>query len=151
MPHPLVRRRSLPLLARTLVVAATALAAAACSGSTQQSSASASTEEPRPRPNRSMLTREEMAGGHWASAYEMIESLRPRWLSSRGAELADGSAVEVQVYLDNQRLGGINALRTIQVADIAAIQFVDPVAAASRWGPDHHNGAIMLSTRTGGR
>lgn len=104
-------------------------------------------EEPRPRTNTSMLTSDEIRGGQWASAYELIESLRPRWLSSRGPDLLDGTVVEVQVYLDGSRMGGPSNLRAINVSDITYIQFYDGVTAAGRWGPDHHNGVIWISTK----
>ena len=93
------------------------------------------------------LTRDEMQRGQYASAYELVESLRPRWLRSRGPESILGENVEVQVYLNDQRLGGVSTLRTINLADVMFMQFIDPVSAGGRWGPDHHNGAILISTR----
>ncbi|HKG90950.1 MAG TPA: hypothetical protein VKA84_03590 [Gemmatimonadaceae bacterium] len=139
MSHPAIRRRSLTLLVLPLLLAS--VGPLACGGKKQSDS------QARPRVNTTMLTREEITSGHWANAYDLIESMRPRWLSSRGADLLDGSSVEVQVYLDDQRLGGTANLRSIALDDIMSIQFIDPVSAAARWGPDHHNGVIYMSTR----
>jgi hypothetical protein len=83
----------------------------------------------------------------WPDAYALVESLRPRWLRAHGPDGLQGQTVEVQVYLDDARLGGVAALRGIAVTDIAYIRFVDPVAAAARWGGEHINGAIYVSTR----
>ena len=79
------------------------------------------------------------------------ETLRPRWLSARGPDTILGAQVEVQVIFDDARLGGPSTLRGIAVSDVAYFQFVDPVAAAGRWGGEHANGVIFLSTRAQGR
>ena len=94
-----------------------------------------------------VITREEIQSGHWQNAYELIQSLRPRWLRNHGPDSILGQTPDVQVHVDENRLGGINTLRGISTADIVSIRFVDPVSAAARWGGDHANGAIIISTR----
>ncbi len=54
----------------------------------------------------------------------------------------------VQVQLHGNRLGGVETLRGIPVGDIESIEWADPVSAAARWGADHANGTIVISTRT---
>ena len=54
---------------------------------------------------------------------------------------------EVQVHLDDVRLGGVGTLREIPVIDVSYMQFYDPASASARWGLDHSHGAIYVSTR----
>lgn len=93
------------------------------------------------------ISREELDGGQWTNAYEMISALRPRWLSSRGPDTILGENVEVQVMLDDLRLGGPATLRGLRVGDIASVRFISPTDAAARWGADYHNGVIYVVTR----
>lgn len=133
-------RRMTRLLAGAMV-----LVAVACGGRAPKAG------ETSPRAARSATDRissEEIRHGHWANAYDLIENLRPRWLRAHGPDTVLGDPVVVQVHLDGNRLGGIETLRGIPVSDIESIEWVDPVSAAGRWGADHANGAIVVSTRT---
>ena len=99
-----------------------------------------------PRARSDLLTAEEIGGGQWANAYEAIHALRGRWLQSRGPDTILGVQGEVQVRVDDVRLGGVAVLRNIPAIDIAYAQFIDPTSAAARWGPGHAHGAIYVST-----
>ena len=94
-----------------------------------------------------LITAEELRGGQFRTAYDAVSSLRARWLQSRGTDTFLGKPGEVQVHLDDVRLGGISSLREIPVIDIAYMQFFDPASASARWGLDHGHGAIYVSTR----
>lgn len=98
------------------------------------------------RPETDVITLEEIQSAHWQNAYELVQTLRPRWLRNHGPDSILGETPDVQVHLDDNRLGGTAALRNIATADIASIRFVDPVSAAGRWGGDHANGAIIITT-----
>jgi hypothetical protein len=100
-----------------------------------------------PAPRTDLLTAEELSAGHWRNAYDAVSSLRARWLQSRGPDTIMGKPGEVQVHLDDVRLGGVETLREILVIDIAYMQFLDPATASARWGLDHTHGAIYVSTR----
>lgn len=95
-----------------------------------------------------VITLEEIQSAHWQNAYELVQTLRPRWLRKHGPDSVLGETADVQVHLDDNRLGGTATLRNIATADIASIHFVDPVSAAARWGGDHANGAIIITTGT---
>jgi hypothetical protein len=95
-----------------------------------------------------LITRDEITRAQWATAYDMVLALRPRWLSTRGADTIMGQQGEVQVRVDDSPAGGIGVLRTLTPSVIASMRFVDPVAAAGRWGSSHMHGAILVSTRT---
>ena len=130
---------------RHLTVASIVLAALACASSQGgQPGVVAAGQE---RVSANVLTTEEIASGQWQNAYELIQSLRPRWLRAHGAESIHGETPDIQVYYDANHLGGLATLRGITVQGIASIHFIDPVTAAARWGGDHANGAIVISTR----
>jgi hypothetical protein len=109
------------------------------------SGSKSATPAPRLRPD--LITAEELRVGQWRNAYEAVSSLRARWLQSRGTDTFVGKPGEVQVHVDDIRVGGVTALREIQVIDIAYMQFFDPASASARWGLDHSHGAIYVSTR----
>jgi hypothetical protein len=100
-----------------------------------------------PRTRTDLLTAEEIGGGRWANAYDVIQALRGRWLQSRGPDTLLGVPGEVQVRVDDVRMGGVSSLRNIPAMDITYAQFIDPTTAAARWGPGHAHGAIYVSTR----
>ena len=96
------------------------------------------------RVDRNVITREQVQQNSYRNAYEAVESLRPTWLVKR----PDGLTVqrEVLVYLDNARLGGVEALRQIAAAQILRITWIDAGTAVNRWGVDHSQGVIMVIT-----
>src|SRR3712207_6287649 len=98
-----------------------------------------------PRSRADLLTAEEIGGGRWANAYGAIQALRGRWLQSRGPDTLLGVQGEVQVRVDDVRLGGVATLRNIPAIDVAYAQFIDPNTASARWGPGHAHGAIYVS------
>ena len=100
-----------------------------------------------PRARADLITAEELRGGQFRTANDAVSSLRARWLQSRGTDTFVGKPGEVQVHLDDVRLGGVSTLREIPAIDIAYMQFFDPTSAAARWGLDHSHGAIYVSTR----
>jgi len=124
-----------------------ALASAACTtGGTGARDA-----QPRARRSGDVITEAEIRAGQWSDAYAMIAALRSGWLRTPGPESILGETDQVQVYLNDVRLGGLATLRGLAVNDIARVQRVRPVDAAARWGPGHSNGAIVVTTRAAAR
>jgi len=81
------------------------------------------------------------------TAYDAVLRLRPLALSPAG-----GRAFWPTVYLDGMRMGGAEELNHIPAIDIIGIQFLSPIEAMVRFGPNGRNGgAILLTTRTGRR
>lgn len=99
---------------------------------------------PAPRPD--LITREEIERQHWASAYELVATLRPNWLHERGQDTF-GTPVELQVHFNSIRLGGPAMLRETPATELAYLQYFDPLAASARWGLGYSKGAIVLSTK----
>src|SRR5574341_1578416 len=92
-----------------LVAAAILMAGWACGGGRAQPGPA------QPRTDREMLTTEELNQRSFYSAYEAVDALRPLWLSRPGL----GS--EVQVYVDENRMGGVAALRSVRILSVAFI------------------------------
>jgi hypothetical protein len=98
-------------------------------------------------PDRSVITRAEIASRHFNNAFDIVEALRSNWLLSRGPDSFQ-HPTSVQVYLDQMRLGGADQLKTIQTAQIISIRYYDGISATARWGLDHGAGAILVSTQS---
>jgi len=98
-----------------------------------------------PRVDRNLLVPEQFGNRGYNTAYEVIEAMRSNWLSERGPD-SFSSPVKVQVYFDGIRLGGVESLRTIDLRPVTYIRFFDGIAATARWGLDHGQGAIYVST-----
>lgn len=136
--HPMYPRRSIllaPLLAATVV----------CTPKRPPDGTFAS---------REILVAEQIVGARATNAYEVVERLRPRWMRARGTTRIPTPAGtrqfrenQVQVYLDDQRLGGIEMLRVVEIAAIQYIRHYSDTEASARWGFNHAAGAIYVSTR----
>jgi hypothetical protein len=95
--------------------------------------------------DRTVITSAQIQEGGFRTALEAVETLRRTWLIERPDGLT--TQREVQVYLDNSRLGGIQSLRQISTNDIESIRYIDAATAINRWGVDHSQGVIMVITR----
>lgn len=126
---------------------ALALAATACGGG-------AATPGPRRTAAQTTgarantLTQDEIRRSSLANAYDVVSTLRPRWLQTRGTDSFQ-RPTEIQVYVDNTRMtNGVAGLRDISSLGITKIEWVNPIDAAARWGLDHGQGAIVVITST---
>lgn len=99
----------------------------------------------QPARRTNVLTEDEIMRSHQANAYDVISSLRPRWFQTRGIDSFTQPS-QIQVYLGSTRVnGGIESLREMASLGITRMEYVDPIAASSRWGMDHAAGAIVVS------
>lgn len=109
-------------------------------------SASADPQAPRRDPYR--ITAEEIRQMHFNEVYEVIHTLRPTWLRTRGRQsITDPEAGRVLVYVDGVRAGGAQFLRQITPDQVELLEFLPPAAAASRYGTDHDGGVILVYWR----
>ena len=92
-----------------------------------------------------LLTEEQLRDQSYNTAYEAVLSLRPNWLRTRGTD-SFRSPGQVQVYVDNMRMGGVGNLQQIPAIAVYWIRWYDGLDAAARWGLDHGNGVIYVST-----
>jgi hypothetical protein len=112
--------------------------AAGCAG--QQPSA-----ESGARVDRNLLTAEQLSSHSYQNAYEAVEALRTNWLKPRGSDSFNSPSV-VLVYLDNVKLGGVETLRGLPLANILVIRHYDANQANARWGVGHASGVIQVTT-----
>lgn len=130
--------RILRLLATGLVVLL-----AACGGSSAPSGA-------RPGPDPYLLTEDEIKGTGLGNLYDVVQRLRPRWLSPRAASSMGGATV-IGVYRGQVYLGGVGALRNEMASSASRVRFLDGATATASLrspGPGVHlAGAIVIEVR----
>ena len=126
---------------RTLVAFALLFLAAGCTPSMDPAAAG------RARTRSTLITFEEMQQrGQFSSLYDLIQELRPRWLRTQGPDSFLGPGGQVQVHMDGNRLGGVDALRALSAHGVTSISWLAPIDASARFGLDHSHGAIIVST-----
>jgi len=108
-----------------------------------------SVRAPSDRPVRSdhnLLTQEQLHEYHFSTAYDAVAALRSHWLETRGTDSFNRPS-QVLVYLDDTRLGGVETLRALALVNVLYIRYIDGITATGRWGLDHGQGVILVSTR----
>ena len=124
-------------------------AATACASSGKSAGPGATVTESSP----DHVTTAEIAAVSANSAFDLIRRLRPRWLQSTATgSIAGGSITSQQlvIYLDDTRLGSVDALRTLSASGITSMQYYDAVRAATVLrdiGSGAIAGAIVIHTR----
>ncbi len=101
--------------------------------------------------NTRPITAEEIRASSARSVTELLRTLRPQWLRSRGTDVLRPSADPlaapgVRVYLNGGLLGGLETLDQVSIDAITGVQFFDTAAATLRWGAGNDDGAILLLT-----
>jgi len=82
------------------------------------------------------------------TAFDALRKLRPEFLIRRGPPMpTDPDAGYPVVYLDGQRLGGLNTLQGIPLSSIVEIRYLRTAAAVEQLGKSHPGGVIAVSTR----
>ncbi len=109
-------------------------------------SPTASAAAPRARQDQQLITRDVIIGTQYTNMYEVVQAMRSNWLRVKTSSSASGKVDVLQVYLDNQRIGGVDELRRIVPSSVASARYFDPIAASARWGMDHGAGAIYIVT-----
>jgi hypothetical protein len=119
-----------------MLLAASMLAAASC--------ASSGTSSRRSR-DASLITREQIDEHHFTNAYDAVAALHSNWLLTKGTD-SFASPSQVRVYVDNTFFGGVETLRNVDANTIRGIRYFDGIAATARWGMDHGQGVIQVTT-----
>ena len=137
-----MRRKSFLALA----VSVLALSACASSGSTGGPAATVTESSP------DRVTAAEISATSANSAFDLIRRLRPRWLQSTSPGSISGGVTSqaIIVYLDDTKLGSMEALRTLSASGIMSMQYYDAVRAATILrdiGSTPIAGAIVIRTR----
>jgi hypothetical protein len=130
----------MPTIVRTLLVLSVVVLAAAPLRSQRRSD---------------VITAEEIdrMKGKGGTAYDAVESLRPRWLKVRDVYLeagADGGIVKAEVphvYLNDVDAGDVDYLKTIPAERVAELRWLSANQAASRYGPANSPGIVVTLKR----
>jgi hypothetical protein len=130
-------------LSRFAAIAAIVALAACASSGTSRSTTPRSSDQ---------ITSAEIASSSATNAYSLIERLRPNWLRTPGlGSIGGGGRTQViAVFLDGQRLGDLQSLRTLSVDGIKSMQWLDAARAATVLpspGTDPIGGAIMIKSQ----
>lgn len=101
------------------------------------------------RSSRDVLTRDQLAGADHLNAYEAIRRYRSLWLqSTRGQDSFEAQGRRgLRVYVDDVFFGGPSTLTDISVSEIQEMRYLDKRKATTRFGIDHAEGAILITTR----
>jgi len=146
-------RRPVQLLALTMI--ATACGGGAASGATPASvpapaTATAAAPSPRvPRGSSNLITSAEIeaAAQDIQNAYELVERLRPMMMRPRNLSagaVGAGTTFGVVAYVEEVRLGDLEALATVMRATVREIRYIGATDATTRWGTGHSNGVIQV-------
>ncbi|HEX2092906.1 MAG TPA: hypothetical protein VHG28_10910 [Longimicrobiaceae bacterium] len=106
-----------------------------------------------------IIIQEQIEAAGLANVYDLVQALHPEWLRTRGVRgFYEGAGMlvgdepvalggpTIRVYLDDARMGGVEALRQIPTASVVAVRFLDPGQATYKWGIGHNHGAIWVTT-----
>lgn len=95
--------------------------------------------------NPDLITREQIDEAPVATAFELIERMRPRWLRPRTqGSFSSTEPVYAEVYMDGRRFGPVNSLHQISTTSIDRIEYVDALDATTRFGTGHAGGVIHV-------
>jgi hypothetical protein len=106
----------------------------------------------RPRTSPDRITAAEIESSSASNAFDLISRLRPTWLRSTkiGSIGAGARGQVIVVYLDGHRLGDAQSLRSLSIAGLGSMEWLDAVRAAavlSEIGSDPIAGAIVIKSR----
>lgn len=96
---------------------------------------------------RNLITSEEIQPLQVASAYEVVQQLRPEYLRTRGARGMAGQPETAVVYVDGVRQGGTGYLRQIPKETVMEVRYMNANDATTMYGTGHSGGAIIVRTR----
>ncbi len=99
---------------------------------------------------RSVITAEDIERSGAKTAYEVVQDLRPDWLPQRTQSLTYGYVMannDIPVYQDSTRIGGLEELSKLPVANVEAIYRLDRVQAMARFGDDAVNGVLLVISK----
>jgi hypothetical protein len=107
--------------------------------------ACASRTSPAPKLDQTLITGDQLQEARFNTVYDAVEALHGNWLQTRGTDSFKAPS-QVQVYLDNTMLGGVETLRDIAPKTVVYVRYFDGISATGRWGIGHGAGVIYVSS-----
>ena len=133
-----------------LAIVGFAWGCAASSGAARPSSST-------PKKDPDVITAAEISSQTFRDGYDIVQRLRPTWFTRKsGASTtrrigtspsASATGSGLLVYLDNARLGGVDALRQLSAPSIESMRFLDAATATATLpgiGSSVVSGAIVV-------
>ena len=94
-----------------------------------------------------VLTQDEITATHETNLYEAIVKVRPLFLKSRGRSTINAQPNDyATVFLDGQRYGDLNSLRTIVASSVYEARHLSATDAVTRYGMQYGGGVIDVRT-----
>jgi len=93
-----------------------------------------------------VITADQAESTHEADAYDVIQTLRPNMLVTRGHDTF-GSDPGIVVFLNGQQYGLVDDLRKIPAGSIEEIRYLSSSEAALRHGTGFSDGVIEVKTK----
>src|SRR5262249_26331806 len=97
-------------------------------------------------PDRGVITQDQLRENHFNNVYEAVEALRNNWLRTKSTD-SFYTPSQLWAYLDETKLGGVETLKALAIGPVVYIKYLDGPTASARWGVDHSQGVILVSTR----
>ncbi|HXT14594.1 MAG TPA: hypothetical protein VN706_03140 [Gemmatimonadaceae bacterium] len=134
--------------------AATVFTTACASGSAGAASESASAVNPAadvPHRDRNTILAEDMHDLTVTNLYDAVQRLHPEWLNPRNSSsigrrsgLTNEASNDIQVYIDTQRAGNTDMLKSMALSTAVALKFYSASEAQARFGTGNLNGVIQV-------
>jgi len=103
---------------------------------------------PMPAYDRSVIHQDEIAATHAMSGLDLVQKLRPSFLSSRGALTVIGRQSQLPtVYVNGLRYGTMATLQEIPASQIAEIRMYR-IGSASMFGAGEPAGVLAVTLRS---
>ena len=97
--------------------------------------------------NPEVISLEEIrASGDVQNAYDLVQRLRPTWLTFRGPSSINLTTPELVVYFNGVRRGGPDTLRELELRGVKELRHLRGTDATQRFGTGHENGAILVTS-----
>jgi len=130
--------------------------------SCSSASGTAANTSATPKVDPDVISKAEIDSQPWRDAYDIVQVLRPSWFSRKSGSATtrrmgvstSNSAIGagLLVYIDNSRMGGVDALRQIRPNSIESLTFMDAATATAKLpavGTSVITGAIVARSRRG--
>ena len=146
------------VFARTLAAIVVVCGSLSCSSASSGAAKSSAT----PRADPDIISTAEIDSQQWRDAYDIVQVLRPSWFSRKSGSATtrrigvspsrSDIGAGLLVYIDNSRMGGVEALRQIRPNSIESLTFMDAATATAKLpgvGTSVITGAIVARSRRG--
>jgi hypothetical protein len=97
-----------------------------------------------------VITASELAGSRAENTYQAIRHIRPELLRSReSGSLMLFRVRQPAVAVNNNLVGGVEALRSISVDQVTQVEYLSAWRAANRYGETFRDGILLVQTQDG--